>query len=547
MPALNKRNNFIKQAGILAIAGLICRMIGILYRSPLTQIIGDEGNGYYSSAYNIYLIILLVSSYSIPSAISKEIAQKLSLGEYKNAQRIFYCALLYVLFVGGIASLLTYLCAGFLVESNSAAVLRVFAPTIFFSGFLGVFRGYFQARASMTQTSVSQILEQLVNAIVSILAANYLIQTAISETPTAKAIYGAAGSAAGTGSGVILALIFMLLIYIYNKDIIHKQLRRDATGQTESFRRIMRRIFLTVTPILFSTFIYNFSTYLNQTIYTRFSMDWLGLDQTKTAILYGIFAGKAVLISNIPIAIASAVSAAILPAIAGTYAKGNQKETNRKIDMAIRATMIVSFPAAFGLAVLAQPIVQLLFPQGETLILAASLLRCLSISVVFYSLSTLSNAVLQGTGKVNLPVINALCSLVIQTAVLLMILFCTNLGLYGLVIAAAAYSLLICSLNGFYIRKHLNYRQNISKTFLIPLAASAVMGAAAVLFYWGVYKACQSNVMSLIFSIPASAFIYFILIMRLGGITEDELAGLPAGKLLVQIMRKLPFSHKPKI
>ena len=176
------------QAGILAMAGIICRIIGILYRSPLAAVIGDEGNGYYGSAYNIYTIILLISSYSIPSAISKVIAGKLALKEYKNAQRIFHCAFIYVIVVGGIASLFTFLAAGILVEKNAVIVLRVFAPTIFFSGLLGVLRGYFQAHRTMVQTSLSQILEQILNAIVSILAAYLLKQAVIDQDLTTQAV-----------------------------------------------------------------------------------------------------------------------------------------------------------------------------------------------------------------------------------------------------------------------------------------------------------------------------------------------------------------------
>ena len=131
------KNNFILQAGIMAAAGIIVRIIGILYRSPLVAIIGDEGNGYYNTAYNIYTIILLVSSYSIPSAISKVMAARLGLGQYKNAHRLFIGSLVYVLIVGGLASLFCFTCADRLVGHNSAMVLRVFSPTIFFSGFLG--------------------------------------------------------------------------------------------------------------------------------------------------------------------------------------------------------------------------------------------------------------------------------------------------------------------------------------------------------------------------------------------------------------------------
>ncbi len=138
-------SSFVKQAGILAAAGIICRIIGLLYRSPLTGIIGETGNGYYAPAYRYYQMILLISSYSIPSAVSKVISQRLATHQYKNAQRIFHCSIIYVVVVGGIASLFAFFGADFLIPGRAAMVLRTLAPTIFFSGLLGVLRGYFQA------------------------------------------------------------------------------------------------------------------------------------------------------------------------------------------------------------------------------------------------------------------------------------------------------------------------------------------------------------------------------------------------------------------
>ncbi|MBR6381852.1 MAG: oligosaccharide flippase family protein, partial [Lachnospiraceae bacterium] len=150
-----KRNdtNFIAQAGILAAAGIISRIIGLLYRSPLSGIIGDLGLGYYQSAYSFYLIVLLISSYSIPSAISKVIAQKLAVREYRNAHRLFHGAMIYALVVGAAASLFLWFGAGIFVEEAAKPVLRTFAPTIFIYAILGVLRGYFQAHKSMVQTS----------------------------------------------------------------------------------------------------------------------------------------------------------------------------------------------------------------------------------------------------------------------------------------------------------------------------------------------------------------------------------------------------------
>lgn len=534
-----KKDSFIKQAGILAMAGIICRIIGILYRSPLTGIIGDEGNGYYSVAYNIYTIILLVSSYSIPSAISKVIAQKLAMKEYRNAQRIFYCSIIYVVVVGGLASLFTYFGAGILVQSNSIGVLKVFAPTIFISGLLGVLRGYFQAHRTMVPTSISQIIEQIMNAVISILAAYLLMQTVADSDSTTIAIYGATGSAIGTGTGVLIAFIFMLLVYLVNRKIIHKRLETDTHSTVAPYSEIIISLLLTVTPFILSTFIYNSTTSLNQTIYSKILINLKGMDEVSVTTQYGIFAGKSVVIANIPIAIASAISSAVIPSIAGSYIQGDLTDTNRKVDKATKTTMMIAIPAAVGLAALSIPIVRLLFPQKESMYQAAGLLCVLSITVVFYSLSTLSNAVLQGIGKVNMPVINAFVSLLIQTAFLVIILLTTNMNLYGLAVASIIYSLLMCIFNGISIRKSLGYKQNMRKCYFIPLLSSLIMGAVAGLIYMGLYTLIKSNAISLFVAILFGAILYFILMIKLRGITKNEIEGLPKGALIIRVFKKL--------
>ena len=335
-------NNFVMQAGILAAAGIICRIIGILYRSPLAAVIGDEGNGYYSSAYEIYTIILLVSSYSIPSAISKVIAQRLALKEYRNAQKIFRCAIGYVVVVGGLASLFTFFGAGLLVGGNSIPVLRIFAPTIFFSGLLGVLRGYFQAHGTMVPTSFSQIVEQILNAVVSILAAFLLIKAVSDSDTTTQAVYGASGSAIGTGSGVIIALLFMLGVFLLNKEYINRKVKRDNSSQVLSTGEVYKIIITMVTPVILSTFIYNFNTSLNLTIYTRIMEHVKGFTEAEAYTQYGLFSGKAKQISNIPIAIASAMSSAMIPGISGSFAQGDIAGTNRRIGTAIKTTMFLS-------------------------------------------------------------------------------------------------------------------------------------------------------------------------------------------------------------
>lgn len=541
MAQQKKKDSFVLQAGILAAAGIIVKIIGLIYRSPLTSIIGLEGNGYYSSAINIYTIILLVSSYSIPSAISKVIAQRLAYKEYRNAQRVFQCALIYVLVVGGIASLVTFFAAPLLVSDmpNSIPVLRVFAPTIFFSGLLGVLRGYFQAHGSMAHTSISQILEQILNAGISILAAYLLIGTVKNESETTQAVYGASGSALGTGAGVLIALLFMFGMYCLNGDIIRKRVERDHSRHQESYQEIFKVIITTVTPFILSTFVYNCSTVVNMKIYNHIMIDIKGVEESMAAIQYGIFATQAMSIVNIPIALSSAVSSASLPGVSATFATHKEKETRDKVNQATRITMLLAIPSAVGLIVLARPVVQFIYPQKEALDMASNVLRVLSVTVILSGLSTLTNAVLQGIGKVNTPVIHAVIALVVQIGILVVLLLYTDLNLYALAIANIAYSLLMCILNHAAVKKYLGYREDIAKTYLIPILAACWMGAAAYGVYTGVYYLIKLNRISLVIALGVAVLVYFVLVIRMGAVNEAELKAFPKGAMLVHIAKKM--------
>ena len=538
------------QAGILAMASMIVRVIGLLYRAPLTAIIGDEGNGYYGTAYNIYTIILMVSSYSMPSAISKLMAQKLAVGEYRNANRVFQCALTYGVLVGLVGSGLLFFGARFLVPNVAVCVLQVFAPTVFLFGILGSMRGYFQARGSMVPTSVSQILEQLANAVVSIAAAWLLMQTAVGADPTRRAQLGAMGSALGTGAGVLIALLFMVFCFRRSKEGRKAEILSDATGKEEKYRIFLRDTILVITPFMLSGVIMNLTTSLNQTIYMRMLIDLKGAWETATTTLYGIFSNKAVVISNIPISIATAVSSAIIPGISAAYARRDETGARRQVGNAIRITSIIAIPSAVGLAVLARPITMLMFPQMESLELASSLLSLLAVTVIFYSISTITNAALQSIGRMNLPLVSAGIALVVQTVVLVLLLRFTDLDVRALVLVSILYSVMIFAVNQYYLRRFLGIRQDVRRDYLQPLVCAALMGAAAKAVYYLVSMAAEPvenlpkgfyfrNLAATAAALLAAVLVYGYTMVRSGTVRRKDLLSMPKGQSLVRLMEKL--------
>ncbi len=554
MSGNKSQNNFVMQAGILAAAGIISRIIGLLYRGPLNSIIGPLGLGYYQAAYVYYTIVLLISSYSIPSAISKVIAQKLAVKEYRNAHRIFLCAMGYVLSVGGIASIFLFLGAGLFVQKEAVPVLRVLAPTIFVYGMLGVLRGYFQAHKSMVQTSVSQILEQIVNAAVSIGCASLFIKTFVEAVPEGageavtaagesgridRAVYGAMGSAVGTGAGVAVALLFILFIYLLNRKMIHRRIERDRHENVDSYGHILKMITAVVAPFILSTAVYNLCAPVNNYVYCKLLPALQEMDGVLVSHNFGIFDGQSRVISNIPIAFASAMASAMIPSVSQLVAAQNLEGAREKIGVAIKSTMVISIPSAVGLFVLARPITNLLFSNSEDdLALSARILMALALSVVFYALSTLSSSILQGMGKVNVPIVNSAVALVLQTAVLAVLLWFTRLDIYSLAIANTVYAVAVSILNQISVRKAVEYKQEWSKSFFIPLLASAFMGASAWAVYELLYLFTESMRISVIPALVVAVAVYFVMMILLRGLTEEELRGFPKGYLLVKVAKK---------
>lgn len=548
MPNSKRKDSFILQAGILASAGIIVRIIGLLYNAPLVAIIGDEGNGYYNSAYYAYSIVLLISSYSIPSAVSKVIAQRLATREYRNAHRIFCCAFIYVLVVGGIASLFVFFGAGLLVNMESAIFpLKVLAPTIFFSGILGVLRGYFQAHKTMAQTSVSQIIEQLVNAGVSIGMAYVMVGLAGDSDATTRASYGAAGGTIGTGAGVLAGLAFMLGIYALNRKTIRKKIEKDITHEDESYGEIFKMILMVVTPFILSTGIYNINNFLDNTIYQRIMMDYRKLEEAAVAMDLSVVA-KGTKISNIPIAFASAMSAALIPGISSDFARKQLSGVKEKVAKSVKVTMLISIPCAAGIGVLAKPIMTVIFHQPESLEISSLLLSCVAVSIIFYGLSTLTQAILQSVGKMKTPIINATAAVLIHAAAMIgsMLYLDVKYSLYCYVFSTVLYSLILCVLNQGAVHRYLKYNQEAIKTFLLPAAASVIMGAAALGVYQGIYYFTKVNVLSLAVAVFAGALIYFVLIIWWKAVSEEELRGMPKGYLLIGVAKKLGIMKKGK-
>ena len=546
MVAKQKKNNsFLMQGMILAVAGIITRIIGIVYRIPVANILGTEGQGFYATAFSIYNIALLLTSYSLPLAVSKLISARVSKGERKNAMRIFKGALWFAFIVGSAVACIVFFFSDFIAKTimsmaPSAYALRVLAPGLLIVAVMGVLRGFFQGMGTMMPTAISQILEQIVNAVVSIIGASYLLEMGKKAAEKANNdsvayAYGAAGGTLGTVCGALFGLLFLLFVMKIYSPTIKKQLKRDHSKKRESYREIYMILLMTIAPVILSTAIYNISETIDIGMFGSI-MAAQGHSLKERSDLLGRFSSHYNVLINIPLAVANALGASLIPSLTAAVAVGNKKQIHSKIAMAIRFSMMIAIPSFVGFLVLANPILALLF--NGNIDISANMLRLGAITVVFYCMSTVTNAILQGLNKMTIPVKHGAISLGIHLVGLLIMLVIFKMGIYAVVASNIIFSLSMCILNARSLKHDAGYRQEVKNTFLIPSIASIVMGGAAFVIYFLCNLVISQNV-AVIIALIVAVLIYAVSLLKLGGLSSEEILALPKGSTLLSLFRKL--------
>ena len=530
--------HIIKQGTILAAASVISRIIGMLYRSPMAAVIGDKGNGLYSFAFEIYSIALILSSYSMPLAVSKLLSARFAKKEYKNADKIYKFAYIFAAVSGMVMALILFFGAGTIERLSGheglALPLKVLAPTVFVVALAGTIRGFFQSRNTMMPTAVSQLAEQIINAIVSIVAAVILVRFAANEFD--KARYGAAGGTIGTLFGALSSLMFLIFLFVIYKPRMKKHLSHDKVGVTVSNEEVLKLIVVTIVPVILSQTVYQSIGVVDGFMFGNL---YKGSDSTA---LYGIYSSKYRLMVNVPNAISSALASSMIPSLVSLYTLKNFVEFRARLKTSVKFNMIIAFPCAFGISALSGMIMKLLFPTTDTVI-SGRMLMYGSVAVLFYALSTVTNAALQGMDRMRLPVRHAAISLLIHIPLMVILLKFTKLGAHALVIGNIIYPLIVCALNWASVARYANYRQEVKTTFIIPLLASSVMWIETFCLSRLMVKVLPvnyvTNALITIICIVNACLVYFIMLFVLKGVTREELKEFPMGGRMAKFADKL--------
>ena len=489
---------------------------------------------------------LMVSSLSLPTAVSKLVSARLAAGQKRNSVRVFRCSMVFAVVVGIVITAAVFFGADaisvYAMKSPlSVYALKMLAPGLFLVAVMAVIRGYFQGLGSMMPTAVSQIIEQLIRAVISIAGAGIFVDmgTRAGEKAGEELLgpaYGAAGATLGTVLGALIALVFLFFVVWAYRGKMNRQYRTDRSGKEDSYRHILKVLVLTAVPILFSTAIYNINQILDLTIFNHI-MDAQGYVEEEYMALQGIYSGKYDTLVNVPLSIPWALCSSVVPSLTAAVATRSRKLVHEKIDQTLRLTMVITIPCGVGFLVLASPLMVLLYNDASKT--PAYLLMLGSVVVVLYAWSSISNSILHGLNHISSPAKNACIALVVHLIAFVLMMTAFKMNVYALAAGNIVFAACMCWLNQRKVHKVCGFRMNIMDTFVKPLIASAVMGIVAYGVYFGLDHLIGGRWIPIIIAIIIAMLVYVAVVLKIGTLSDADIEALPMGARLLRLCRKL--------
>ena len=506
---------------------MLVRLIGFFYRIPLTDLVGDMGNAFYLSAYTVYAFAIVITSGALPAAISKLVSERIALGRYRDAHELFKNAMGIAVVLGAAAALVMALGADWLTSlrffnyPEAAYAVRALAPTVLVVALLAVFRGYFQGMNTMIPTAASQVIEQIFNATFSIWLAHVFFRTSRVEL-------AAAGAGAGTGIGAVFGLAVVVGFYL----MVARNLRIRAEynhdpepGSAEKRKTQIKAIFYTALPIVVGMGIYQIANFIDLGMAKDriLSSGAFTVDQVDEMV--GQFTGKFILLTTLPVALSVALSQAVIPDISSSKATMDYDTVRARVNTALRISMTLSIPAAIGLSVLADPILLLLFPNQPE---GGRLLQYGAASIVFLAVVQVSSGVLQGMGKVMLPVVAAFFGVIVKIPVNWFLLAVPRINILGTVISTIVCYVIAAAINLFFLHKHTGVLPDWKGALLKPAFAATGMGFACYVTHHMVSIAAPERLATLA-ALAVAVPVYLVLMWVIEGFPRKDIdaASLP--------------------
>ncbi|MDD4564559.1 MAG: polysaccharide biosynthesis protein [Eubacteriales bacterium] len=528
------KKSFIQGAVILGVAGIIIKIMGAFFRIPLANMIGDEGMGYYQTAYPIYVLFLTLATAGIPIAISKMVSERIAIGNHYEAYQVFRISFILLVSIGICSSAILFFGAEYIVTAigNPGAkyAMMTIAPALLFVPIMAAYRGYFQGMQNMKPTAVSQVAEQFFRVLTGLILAYVLVRYGRD--------FAAAGASFGATAGSISGLIAIMIIYYYKRDGLRGDVERTHRVSTEKGSEILASILMIAVPVTIGAAIMPIMNTIDVGIVMR-RLQETGWTEGAANGLYGQLTGMAGPLINFPQVLTQAIAMSLVPAIAAAYKQKDMNFLNYNISLGIRSAILVGLPCALGMMTLAEPIMLLLYPlQKASAVSAAPCLFIMAFGVIFLSTVQTLTGVLQGLGRPMIPVINLCVGAVAKIILTYTLTGISSINVKGAAIGTVAAYIVASILNVIAVKKCTGVKLDIALTFLKPVGSAIVMSAAV----WSSYRLLFGffgNTLSTIIAVLIGIFAYCAMLFVTKAFKKEELKFIPKSGKIINFMNKI--------
>ncbi|SKA72865.1 stage V sporulation protein B [Clostridium sp. USBA 49] len=520
-----KAQSTTKGFAMLSAAGMMVKILSLLYVPFLLGLIGEDGYGVYYATYNVFAFIYILTNSGLSSAISKLVSELVALKNYKDAIKSFKMARAMMILIGLIMSIFMVISAKALanITNYPKAYLAIasLSPAALLTSIASAYRGYFQGRGDMKPTAVSQILEQVANIIFSLFFAarwrKYGVEAAC------------AGATVGTTVGAFVSVLYLIKFYKKHKKFKLPKDYNDKDIMRHSNKSLFKRILYYSLPLTVSQGSQNAGNLIDASN-TKGRLLAAGFSDTEGNVKYG-YLGKYQTLINVPITIISALCSAVLPLISGAAALNDRKEVKRGVDYAFKTTFLIAIPSAVGLAVLSTAIFKTIYPAFSS---GAYLLKYGSIVLVLMAIVQIQATILQSIGKLYLSTLYIIIGIVLKIIINFILVAKPNINILGAVFGSMAGFLVPMLLNNRLIKRNLKIRYNLISLASKPLIASAFMGVIVFIVQLNlenilshIFKGYITRIVPTGVAILIGAFTYIYALILIGGISKKEIEIIP--------------------
>lgn len=529
-----KKETFMQGVVTIMFSQILIKVLGLIYTLYLTNRdgFGDAGNAIYASGYQIYALLLTVSSIGVPNAISKLVSERLAVGDNKGANRIFKVALVTFGTLGAIGSMLLFFGAHVIAYSwtqipESELTLVALAPAIFFVSISSVFRGYFNGRRTLKITARAQTLEQIFKTIFTI----GIVEIVAYVTSTSTEMM-AAGANVATTLATFSSFAYLFMYYRLKRKEIGNEIQSSTNYKYENVKTIVKNILMVSIPLTLSSIMTSFNKNIDSFTVKRILSGYMPADiATK---LYGQLSGKVDTVTNLPLAINIAFATALVPAISAAKAKNDRESATKKTSFSLLTSMLIGLPCVVGMIVFAQPILNLLYPHANE---GALLLQLISVSVIFSILDQTINGALQGFGKVMVPAtalgIGCLVKLVLNIILLKIPFF----NVYGAAIGSIACHAVAFAIVFNVLKKYVKLDLPFNKFVIKPAIATTIMAVCSYTLYLLMDRIISGGLATIIAMLFA-VVIYLAAVVALKIYNKEDIYMLPKGDKIYKFLEK---------